>query len=245
MLEYVEPSQKCHYEPRLPKKTMFERYTEDSRRLIFFARDEAASRGSEVIEPEHVLLGLLRQDRSLLELLLPPSVSISSLRKKIEPQKSVSGQVVSAAEIPLSKGSQAALELAYQEVRDANEDAVAPKHILLGLIREGASTVARNLSKIGVELSFVRVKLAQLPPVAKTELLELIARHGTKVVPSAKFQVVLSHAFEEAILLGDNEVGTTHLLLGLLREEDTLAARVLEEHGVRLSDVRAQVKNRE
>ncbi len=84
---------------------MFERFTEAARKAIFFARYEASQAGSEHIESEHLLLGILRTDEPLALRLLKPPESIASIRKQIYEQIPLRKKVSTSADLPLSHES--------------------------------------------------------------------------------------------------------------------------------------------
>ena len=81
---------------------MFERYTEKARRVIFFARYEASQFGSPCIETEHLLLGLLREDKALANRFLRSSTSVESIRKQIEAHTTLREKVSTSVDLPLS-----------------------------------------------------------------------------------------------------------------------------------------------
>jgi len=81
---------------------MFERYTERARRVIFFARYEASQFGSTTIETEHLLLGLIREDKNLTNRFLRNSSSIESIRKEIEGRTTIREKVSTSIDLPLS-----------------------------------------------------------------------------------------------------------------------------------------------
>ena len=81
---------------------MFERYTEKARRVIFFARYEASQFGSPYIETEHLLLGLLREDKALANRFLRSHAAIESIRKQIEAHTTVREKVSTSVDLPLS-----------------------------------------------------------------------------------------------------------------------------------------------
>src|SRR5262252_8172114 len=94
---------------------MFERYTEMARRVIFFARYEASVATSDAIEPEHLLLGITREDRTLLARFLPEGrTSIDGLRTRLESGLDRKGVALSV-ELPLSPESKRALHYAHEE----------------------------------------------------------------------------------------------------------------------------------
>jgi len=81
---------------------MFERYTEKARRVIFFARYEASQFGSPYIETEHLLLGLLREDKALTNRFLRSHASVESIRKQIEAHTTIREKVSTSVDLPLS-----------------------------------------------------------------------------------------------------------------------------------------------
>ncbi|MHC4957312.1 MAG: ATP-dependent Clp protease ATP-binding subunit [Planctomycetota bacterium] len=125
--------------------------------------------------------------------------------------------------------------LARQEAQRFNHDYIGTEHILLGLIQEGSGVAADVLKNLDVDLKKIRQEV------------EKLVSHGTTMVtmgqlpftPRAK--KVLELALEEASNLGHNYIGTEHLLLGLIREQEGIAAQVLQNIKVRLEDVREEV----
>src|SRR5689334_19458759 len=81
---------------------MFERYTEKARRVIFFARYEASQFGSPYIETEHLLLGLLREDKALANRFLRSHAAVESIRKQIEGHTTIREKVSTSVDLPLS-----------------------------------------------------------------------------------------------------------------------------------------------
>ncbi|HET9877978.1 MAG TPA: ATP-dependent Clp protease ATP-binding subunit [Candidatus Limnocylindria bacterium] len=126
------------------------------------------------------------------------------------------------------------LTLAQDEAQRFNHNYIGTEHLLLGLVREGEGVAARVLENMNVELSKVRTAV------------EFIIGRGDRPVvgevgltPRAKRVIEL--AIDEARRLGHNYIGTEHLLLGLVREGEGIAAGVLESLGVNLDKVRHQV----
>ena len=126
------------------------------------------------------------------------------------------------------------LVLAQEEAQRFNHNYIGTEHLLLGLVREGEGVAAKVLGNLGVELNKVR------------SAVEFIIGRGNRMVigdvnltPRAK--KVIELAVEEARRLNHNYIGTEHLLLGLVREGEGIAAGVLESLGVNLEKVRTQV----
>ena len=131
--------------------------------------------------------------------------------------------------------AQRSLLLAQEEARRLDFNFVGTEHLLLGLIREGEGVAARALMGLGVDLDKARAEVEKLVGRGSTPGASEIG-----LTPRAK-KVVLELSQEEARHLGHNYIGTEHLILGLIREREGVAARVLENLGVDLSRVRFQV----
>src|SRR5512143_2209663 len=133
---------------------MFERYTERARRVIFFARYEAAQLGSGAIAPEHLLLGRIREGKGLTPRLFGRyHISAEAVREQIEARAPHRDQVSTALEMPLSPEALRALELAALEAERLLHDYVGTEHLLLGLLREERGVAAQVLHENGLRLS--------------------------------------------------------------------------------------------
>ena len=127
--------------------------------------------------------------------------------------------------------------LAKEEARHFNHDYIGTEHVLLGLIREGEGVAAAVLENMGLSLQAIRLeveKLVQIGP--STQIIGDIP-----FTPRAK--KVLELAAEEARALGHNYIGTEHILLGLIREGEGVAARVLMNLSLDLELMRKQIMN--
>jgi len=124
---------------------MFERYTEKARRVIFFARYEASQFGSPYIETEHLLLGLLREDKALTNRFLRSHASIESIRKQIEGRTPVREKVSTSVDLPLSQECKRVLAFGAEEAERLSHKHIGTEHLLLGLLREDKSFAAEML----------------------------------------------------------------------------------------------------
>jgi uncharacterized protein YbbC (DUF1343 family) len=141
---------------------MFERYTEKARRVIFFARYEASQFGAESIDPEHLLLGLAREDRSLFRRWLPNGrESVQQLRTWIERHCPPRERIPTSVEIPLAPESKRILHYSHEESDRLRDRHIGTEHLLLGLMREEGSIAAQALHEMGLRLDAVRQTLAQ------------------------------------------------------------------------------------
>ena len=125
------------------------------------------------------------------------------------------------------------LTLAQEEARRFQHNYIGTEHLLLGLVREGEGVAAKVLTNLGVQLSDVRAAI------------EYIIGRGDHVAPgeiglTPRAKKVIELAVDEAKLLKHQYIGTEHLLLGLVREGEGIAAGVLTGMGVKLEQVRAE-----
>jgi hypothetical protein len=134
---------------------MFERYTEQARRVIFFARYEASQFGSPYIETEHLLLGIMRANAVLSRQLLP-NTSMQALHNEIEAHTTNYQTIPTSVEIPLSNESKRVLAYAAEEADRLREKHIGSEHLLLGLLRESRSLAADLLHSHGVTLDSAR-----------------------------------------------------------------------------------------
>jgi ATP-dependent Clp protease ATP-binding subunit ClpC len=142
---------------------MFERYTEKSRRVIFFARYEASQFGSPFIETEHLLLGLLREDKALTNRFLRSHASFEAIRKQIEAHTTIREKVSTSVDLPLSSECKRVLAYAAEEAERLGHKHIGTEHLLLGLLREEKCFAWQILKDIGVKLATVRDELARVP----------------------------------------------------------------------------------
>jgi len=129
------------------------------------------------------------------------------------------------------------MQLANQEAQRFNHEYIGTEHILLGLIKEGSGVAANVLKNLDVDLRKIRLeveKLVQSGPDMDTM---------GKLPQTPRAKKVIEYSMEEARNLNHNYVGTEHILLGLLREQEGVAAQVLMNLALKLEDVREEVLN--
>jgi ATP-dependent Clp protease ATP-binding subunit ClpC len=124
--------------------------------------------------------------------------------------------------------------LAQDEARLRNHDDLGTEHLLLGLIREGEGVAVRALESLGISLEAVRAQVQEIIGQGQSAPTSQIP-----FTPGAK--KVLELSFREALQLNHDYLGTEHLLLGLIREGEGVAAQVLMQLGADLSRVRQRV----
>ena len=189
---------------------MFERYTEKARRVIFFARYEASQFGSPYIETEHLLLGLLREDKALTNRFLRSHASVESIRKQIEQHTTVREKVSTSVDLPLSNECKHVLAYAAEEAERHSHKHIGTEHLLLGLLREEKCFAAEILMERGLRLPAIREELQRTTQEKPAPASGKQARQQQEQSMLAEFSRDLTQAASEQSLdplVGrDNEV---------------------------------------
>ena len=140
---------------------MFERYTEKARRVIFFARYEASNYGSRTIAPEHLLLGLVREDKTLASrfFLSRQQFSQEIVRKEVEGRSVLREKLPQTMELILTPETKRVLLYANEESERLQNRHIGTEHLLIGLVREERSMAAEILYERGLRLQTVREEI--------------------------------------------------------------------------------------
>src|SRR5579862_2735503 len=215
---------------------MFERYTEKARRVIFFARYEASQFGSPYIETEHLLLGLLREDKALTNRFLRSHASVESIRKQIEGHTTIREKVSTSVDLPLSNECKRVLAYAAEEAERLSHRHIGAEHLLLGLLREEKCFAAEILHERGLRLSTIREELArttqekaQPQRQRESSLLAEFSRDLTQAALEGQLdplvgrekeverviQILCRRTKNNPVLIGEPGVGKTAIVEGL------------------------------
>src|ERR1051325_10020381 len=215
---------------------MFERYTEKARRVIFFARYEASQFGSPYIETEHLLLGLLREDKALTNRFLRSHASVESIRKQIEGHTTIREKVSTSVDLPLSNECKRVLAYAAEEAERLSHRHIGTEHLLLGLLREEKCFAAEILHERGLRLSTIREELArssqekaQPQRQRESSLLSEFSRDLTQSAMDSQLdplvgrenelervvQILCRRTKNNPVLIGEPGVGKTAIVEGL------------------------------
>jgi ATP-dependent Clp protease ATP-binding subunit ClpC len=215
---------------------MFERYTEKARRVIFFARYEASQFGSPYIETEHLLLGLLREDKALTNRFLRSHASVESIRKQIEGHTTIREKVSTSVDLPLSNECKRVLAYAAEEAERLSHRHIGTEHLLLGLLREEKCFAAEILHERGLRLSTIREELArstqekaQPQRQRESSLLSEFSRDLTQAAVDSQLdplvgregevdrviQILCRRTKNNPVLIGEPGVGKTAIVEGL------------------------------
>jgi ATP-dependent Clp protease ATP-binding subunit ClpC len=220
---------------------MFERYTERSRRVIFFARYEALQYGSQVIAPEHILLGLMREDKTLSARFFPfrHVLTVDTIRRDIEERIVLRDRIPQSSELHLSPATKQILFYANDESRQLKNRHIGPEHLLLGIVREEKSIAAEILFGYGLRLNDVRDEMTRqsgvpgvLTPAkenSKTPSLAEFTRDLTVDAAEGRLDPLIGREDEleriieilcrrtknNPVLIGESGVGKTAIVEGL------------------------------
>jgi ATP-dependent Clp protease ATP-binding subunit ClpC len=218
---------------------MFERYTEKARRVIFFARYEASQFGSPYIETEHLLLGLLREDKALANRFLRSQANIESIRKQIEAQTTVREKVSTSVDLPLSHECKKVLAFAAEEAERLSHKHIGTEHLLLGLLREEKCFAAEILHERGLRLTQVREEIARTTtekaPASRPKESSLLGEFSRDLTQSAidgqldpligrdyelerVIQILCRRTKNNPVLIGEPGVGKTAIVEGLAQK---------------------------
>jgi len=216
---------------------MFERYTEKARRVIFFARYEASQFGSPYIETEHLLLGLLREDKALTNRFLRSHASVDSIRKQIEGHTTIREKGSTSVDLPLSNECKRVLAYAAEEAERLSHKHIGTEHLLLGLLREDKCFAAEILHERGLRLSAIREELARstqekAQPQQRNRESSLLAEFSRDLTQAAQdnqldplvgrdsevervVQILCRRTKNNPVLIGEPGVGKTAIVEGL------------------------------
>ncbi len=220
---------------------MFERYTERSRRVIFFARYEALQYGSQVIAPEHILLGLMREDKTISARYFPfrHVLTVDTIRRDIEERIVVRDRIPQSSELHLSASTKRILFYANEESRQLKNRHIGPEHLLLGIVREEKSIAAEILFGYGLRLNDVRDEMLRqsgIPGVlaatrenSKTPGLHEFTRDLTVEASEGRLdplvgrepeleriiEILCRRTKNNPVLIGESGVGKTAIIEGL------------------------------
>lgn len=145
---------------------MFERYTEKARRVVFFARYEASQHGVAWIDTPCLLLGILREGKDVMARLLPAgSEEIASLSADVDALfPETTQEIATSVDLPLNHAAKNALAFAAEESERLEHKFIDPRHLLLGLLREGGAETA-CLKAHGIDLAKVQAEILRNPPM--------------------------------------------------------------------------------
>jgi len=168
---------------------MFERYTERARRVVFFARYEASQYGSPEIEPEHLLLGVIREMKYLRRWV--PNTAADSIREAADARMPKRASIPTSVDLPLSDDSKTALKVAQEEADRLAHRYIGTEHLLLGILAVPQCLATELLTKGGADAQCIRGELSRSPMEKTSSLVD--AATATPPSPTASFDSVEIH----------------------------------------------------
>ncbi len=216
--------------------SMFERFTEKARRALFFSRYEATHLGAAAIEPEHLLLGVLREDTRLSQRYFHGYRTAELIRKEIERHSTGAKRVPTSKILTLSPSSKRVLSLADDESRNSYHPVVTTEHMLVGILRDKESFISKLLYDLGLSLDQIRDHTRSAQAMDRemrqndyTSVLEQCSRDLTEAAASDQFdpligrereiertvQILCRRTKNNPILIGEPGVGKTAIVQGL------------------------------
>jgi ATP-dependent Clp protease ATP-binding subunit ClpA len=213
-------------------------FTSSARKVLELALEESNNLGHDYIGTEHLFLGLIREEKGIAaQVLRKLNIRLESVLAHVHEllgmgEAPAEGQSVGDS---LTGRARRAMNLARAEAERFRHDRIGTEHMLLGLVWE-ETTIGGELSNLllrGVRAEAEKRMTPGTEPVAQGRL---------PLTPAAV--TVMELASQEARDLGHERVGIGHLLVGLIREKEGIAAKVLSEAGIRLEDALADVRNR-
>jgi ATP-dependent Clp protease ATP-binding subunit ClpA len=232
-------------------------FTENVRRALAQARDEAVAFNHAYVGTEHLLLGMLAFDEGvgctvLRNLGVDISRAVALILARLKRGEPTHGM---GPDLAYTSRGKTVLALAMTEARELNHSYVGTEHLLLGLLREEKGLAADVLRSLGVTLESARAEVLLFleneaarikPPSSRVEMPPLPERAVPVSAAGYNFtermRKVLAFSREEAVWLGHEYVGTEHLLLGLIRDGDGVAATVLQNLSVELDEIRSKIE---
>jgi ATP-dependent Clp protease ATP-binding subunit ClpC len=214
---------------------VFERYTEKARRVILFAQYEASQFGSPSVESEHLLLGLLREDKPLANRFLRSHAAVESIRKQIGGHTTIREKASTSVDLPLSHECKRVLAYGAEEAEQLSHKHIGTEHLLLGLLREERCFAAKILHERGLRLSTIREELARWPLEKvssscpkESSLLAAFSRDLTQAAIDNSFDPLIGRDYElervvqilcrrtknNPVLIGEAGVGKTAIVEG-------------------------------
>ncbi|MFF5290769.1 Clp protease N-terminal domain-containing protein [Paractinoplanes globisporus] len=235
--ELVPPPPVLNYEP-----FAYERFTDQARRVLAMAEEEARSLNHNSVGTEHHLLGMIRESEGVAgQALEALGISLETVRHEVE-EILGRGLQPPGGRLPFTPRARRVQELALREALRLGHTYIGTEHLLLGLVREGEGVGCQILVKLGADLNRVRQQVLYIlrpgvPPAATSASSLGFERYNDR----SRRAVVLAQ--ENARLLRHSHIGTEHLVLGLIHEGEGLAASVLESFGLSLDALRRRVED--
>ncbi len=249
---------------------MQDRFTDRVRKVIYYARDEAARLQHDYIGTEHLLLGIVREGEGIAaKVLAKLELDFEQIQQAVESMVKSAGGTLTIGEIPFTPRAKRVLELAIEEARLLGHNYVGTEHLLLGLIREGEGVAAQVLAELGVDRKRVREEVLKLlgptttvktrkakKEKSDTPNLDQFGRDLTQMARENKLDPIIGREQEierviqvlsrrkknNAVLIGEPGVGKTAIAEGLAqRIVDNKVPEILKDRRICTLDLASVV----
>ncbi len=224
-------------------------FTDRVRKVLQMARDEANQLRHHHVDTEHLLLAIIREGQGTATAALHNllrTADLTALRERVRNAVTPGHIKLPGEDLPYTRAAMKVLQYAMKEARELNYTWVGTEHVLLGLLREGRGIAAKALTSAGVTLEATRaVLVSSLADDVPAESTSVSSRH---VVTGYNFtdrvRADLRMAREEAARLRHDTVGTEHILLGLIRDGEGVAAAVLTNLNIDIEEIWQKIEER-
>lgn len=224
---------------------MWQRFTEEARKAVFYAQEEAQTADSPLVHPSHLLRALLRDTawvagRALAMVDVTPTAVLTAL----EGRGADAGRPARSGRT-LSKPSKAVIDRAVKIARKLKNDTIGTEHLLLAIAAGRKEAASDALQACGVE--YDRLEAAVIEIQTKdggSRAAEAPRMAGPRRTHTQRALTALQSAREAAATVGEGLISSEHVLLGLLRDSESHAARILDRAGITPEQVAAEVDRR-
>ncbi len=238
------------------KRDSFDKFTERAKKVLSLAQAESQRMQHNTIGSEHILLGLVREGEGVgARILQNLGVDLAEVREAVREQLDKGNRIV-LGEIGLTKEGKRVVEQAVDEARRLNHHYIGTEHLLLAITSMPESVAAQVLAKLGANRERVRAETLRILSQSHGATSQRAERKRQSMFYADRERLdrdrfdkftedarkILSLAQEEAQRFQHNYIGTEHLLLGLVRLEESTAGQVLHELGIQLPLVRSAVE---
>lgn len=232
---------------------MHERFSDRARRAMAFANQEAIRLHHDYLAPAHILLGIIAKGSSVAALVLKNlDIDLETLRDDVNRLIEPGDKTLKQTKMAQRDDTRKAIQFAIDEARKLGHKYIGTEHLLLGCLREGKNIPASVLSDRGVKIEELREEILTLLRASTDETHAATAtghapqewlhqQELAKAFQSPTFWRTLVLAVECANRFGHGQIKDEHLLLALLRNKDSFAARMLAEKGVTVDWVRDRI----
>jgi ATP-dependent Clp protease ATP-binding subunit ClpA len=237
---------------------MYERFTDRARKVMAMANQEAQRLNHEYIGTEHILLGLVKEGSGVgANVLRDFDIDLQKVRLEVEKLINIRPDMVIMGKLPQTPRAKKVIEFAIEEARNLNHNYVGTEHLLLGLLREHDGVAAQVLMYLGLKLEEVREEIFnRLGAGVESEEPQQSSRfslvHKPPVAPiphPAYYTETVRNALRSSLVAAwswsKDPINTGHILIGLLREKDSVAAKVLAKIGLTEEMVKQELTGEE